>query len=100
MANANTEKINFNVSPNLKRNVERLASSYGKTLSAFMLDVCNQIVKVNADRIKEQAEREKQPLNFGTSDVKPTTKTKKARRTNTKKAAQSDSPAKDADDND
>lgn len=62
---ANTEKINFNISPNLKRDVERLANTYGKTLSAFMLDVCNKLVKANADRIQEQAQREKDPINFG-----------------------------------
>lgn len=62
---ANTDKINFNISPILKRDIERLASSHGKNLSAFMLDVCNQLVKANADRIKEQALREKEPINFG-----------------------------------
>lgn len=62
---AGMDKINFNISPDLKRDIERLASSHGKTLSAFMLDVCNILVDNNKDRIREQAEREKQPINFG-----------------------------------
>ena len=62
-----TDKINFNISPGLKRDIERLACSHGKTLSAFMIEVCNILVKTNKDRIKEQAEREKQPINFGGS---------------------------------
>jgi len=64
MANANTEKINFNVSPDLKRDIERLANSHGKSLSAFMLEVCNILVDCNKDRIKEQADRERDPINF------------------------------------
>ena len=59
------EKINFNVSADLKRNIERLASYHGKTLTAFMLDVCNFIVKANNAKITEQAAREKEPINFG-----------------------------------
>lgn len=84
---ANTEKINFNVSPTLKRDIERLASSYGKNLSAFMIDVCNVLVKNNTARIKEQAAREKEPINFG-GDVKTAkNKTKKTDRTATKKSS-------------
>lgn len=78
---ANTEKINFNVSPTLKRDIERLSSSYGKNLSAFMIDVCNVLVKNNTARIKEQAAREKEPINFG-GDVK----TAKNKTKNTKPA--------------
>lgn len=92
MANANTEKINFNISPNLKRDIERLASSHGKSLSAFMLDVCKILVDSNKDRIKEQAEREKQPINFGGNVQKP----KKAVKAATKKTA---AQVKDADNN-
>ena len=88
---ANTEKINFNVSQTLKRDIERLASSYGKNLSAFMIDVCNILVKNNTARIKEQALREKEPMNFG-GDVKTTkTKNKKTDKTAIKKSAQSNS---------
>lgn len=95
MANANTEKINFNVSPDLKRDIERLANSHGKTLSAFMLDVCKILVDSNKDRIKEQAEREKQPINFG-GNVQ-TAKSKKTRAKAKKKSAeQSNSPVNDS----
>lgn len=90
---AGMDKINFNISPELKRDIERLAHSYGKTLSAFLLDVCKTLVDSNKDRIKEQTEREKQPINFG-GNVQ-TTKPKKTR-TKTKKAAQSDSPVNDS----
>lgn len=62
---ANSEKINFNISPKLKKDIERLASWHGKSLSAFMLDICNTLAKANADRIKEQADHEKQLVNFG-----------------------------------
>lgn len=82
---AGMDKINFNISPDLKRDIERLAMTHGKTLSAFMVEVCNELVKINAARIKEQAQREKEPINFGESGK--TTKT----------TAQIDS--KDADDN-
>ena len=76
---ANFEKINFNISPKLKRDVERLACSHGKTLSAFMLDICDQLSKANADRIKEQAQREQEPINFGGNvQTSKTVKTKKA----------------------
>ena len=64
---ASMDKINFNISSDLKHDIERLANSHGKTLSAFMLDVCNILVESNKDRIREQAEREKQPINFGNS---------------------------------
>lgn len=84
---ANTEKINFNISPTLKRDIERLASSYGKNLSAFMIDVCSVLIKNNMARIKEQAAREKEPINFG-GDVKNTkNKTKKTDKTATKKSS-------------
>ena len=76
----NTEKINFNISPKLKKDVERLACSHGKSLSAFMLDICNQLSKANADRIKEQALREQEPINFGDA-VAPKTVKKKAKST-------------------
>lgn len=62
---ANTDKINFNIPADEKRDIERLVSSYGKTLSAFMLGVCQQLIKANTDRIKEQALREEEPINFG-----------------------------------
>ena len=81
---SNIEKINFNVPANLKKDIERLASSHGKTLSAFMLDVCSILVKNNAERIKAQAQREKEPINFGIETVKTTAKTTK---TKAKKAA-------------
>ena len=80
MANTNTEKINFNLPPKLKKDIERLANSYGKSLSAFMLDICNQLSKANADRIKAQALREKEPINFG-DVVAPKTVKKKAKST-------------------
>jgi len=81
----NTEKINFNISPKLKKDIERLASSYGKSLSAFMLDICNQLSKANADRIKQQAQREKEPINFGDVVNKQVTP-KKSRKKDTTKA--------------
>lgn len=62
---AGMDKINFNISPDLKRDIERLAMTHGKTLSAFMLEMCNILVDNNKDRIREQALREKQPINFG-----------------------------------
>ena len=64
---AGMDKINFNISPELKRDIERLACSHGKNLSAFMVEVCNILVTTNRDRIREQAEREGQPINFGGS---------------------------------
>ena len=64
---AGVDKINFIISPDLKRDIERLACSHGKTLSAFMIEVCNILVESNRERIKAQAEREKQPINFGSS---------------------------------
>lgn len=82
---ANTDKINFNVSPNVKRDIERLANTHGKTLSAFMQDVCKILIDSNKDRIKEQAEREKQPLNFGGNVT-----TKKTRSRNKKLAQKAD----------
>lgn len=78
---ANFEKINFNISPKLKKDIERLASSYGKTLSAFMLDICNQLSKANADRIKQQALREQEPINFGGNVQTSKTVKKKAKST-------------------
>ena len=78
----NTEKINFNISPKLKKDLERLASSYGKTLSAFMLDICNQLSKANADRIKQQAQREKEPINFGDVIAQKTKKTAQPKKKN------------------
>ena len=75
---AGIDKINFNISPDLKRDIERLACSHGKTLSAFMIEVCN-FLETNRDRIKAQAEREKQPINFGGSvETKKTTNKKAA----------------------
>ncbi len=64
---AAVDKINFNVPADLKQDIERLAMTHGKTLSAFLVEVCNELVKANRDRIKEQTEREKQPINFGGS---------------------------------
>ena len=60
-----TEKINFNVSPNIKRDIELLASSHNKTLSAFMIEVCNILIESNKDRIQKQFELANQPINFG-----------------------------------
>ena len=82
---ANTDKINFNVPADVKRDVERLACSHGKTLSAFMLGVCQQLIKANIDRIKEQALREEEPINFGGNIPD---KPKKSKPKNTKPVAQ------------
>lgn len=62
---ASTEKINFNVPAKVKQDIERLAISHGKTLSAFLCEVCIILVNANAERIKAQAQREKEPINFG-----------------------------------
>ena len=90
MAEKNSEKINFNVPPSLKRDIECLASSHGKTLSAFMLDVCSILVKNNSARIREQKKREQEPINFGEVKQKKIT---------TKNPTQSDSNMNGADDN-
>lgn len=98
---SNVEKINFNVPANLKKDIERLAATHGKTLSAFLVDVCSILVTNNRERIQEQAQREKEPINFGV-DVKPTKKTTKpkAKKAATKKtAAPPDSPVIGVDDN-
>ena len=80
MATKNIEKINFNVTPALKKEVELLASSYNKNLSVFMVEVCTHLVKNNAQRIKEQKARASEPINFG--DVAaPKTVKKKAKST-------------------
>ena len=95
-----TEKINFNISPTLKRDIERLANSYGKNLSAFMIDVCNILVKNNAARIKEQAAREKEPINFGGNVTTKKNKSKKTDKPAIKKSStQSNSKVIGVDDN-
>ena len=77
-----TEKINFLVSEQMKQNIELLASSYNKNLSAFMLDVCSQLIKSNSQRIKEQKARASEPINFGGNvQTSKTVKTKKAKST-------------------
>jgi len=65
-----------------------------------MIDVCNILVKNNTARIKEQALREKEPINFG-GDVKNTkNKTKKTDKTATKKSStRSNSHVMGVDDN-
>ena len=79
MATKNIEKINFNVTPALKKEVELLASSYNKNLSVFMVEVCTHLVKNNAQRIKEQKARASEPINFGGElDNKTAKKNKKS----------------------
>ena len=60
-------RINFVVTPATKKAVEVLARSTGKSLSAFMVHVCERLITANKSRIDEQAEREKADLNFDIS---------------------------------
>lgn len=64
MAEKNSEKINFNIAPSLKSDIEFLAYSHGKTLSAFMLEVCKFLVSNNKERIERQKQLAAEPINF------------------------------------
>ena len=48
----NSAAINFRCSPEMKRGLEILAFLSEKTLSDFMVDCCDKLIKANERRIK------------------------------------------------
>lgn len=75
--NYSESRINFIIAPGKKKDIERLARLKDKSLSEFMNDICDRLIKANADKLKALAELQKGDVRFDDSTAKTREKNQK-----------------------
>lgn len=78
--NYSESRINFIIAPGKKKDIERLARLKDMSLSEFMNDICDRLIKANTDKLTALAELQKGDVKFDDS----TTKTRRTRKKNQK----------------